>query len=147
MLEKPLCDNQAFSFHMYTWFGDNRNKQIEAFAALARKQNMPLWVGEFGENSYDMIRSTVAMYNQCPQINGWAFWTWKKAPNRFPGLTTIKVPEDWQTVITWIASGFARDKPDAATARTGINAFIEALKFENCEYDQRMESALLLRQN
>ena len=56
-------------------------------------------MGEFGENSYEMIRSTVEMYDRCPEINGWAFWTWKKAPNKCPGLMTIKVSKDWQTVM------------------------------------------------
>ena len=30
MFDKPLCENQAFSFHMYTWFGDDRKKKEEA---------------------------------------------------------------------------------------------------------------------
>ena len=51
MFDKPLSANQAYSFHMYTWFGDDRKKKIAAFQALAQKQNTPLWVGKFGENS------------------------------------------------------------------------------------------------
>jgi len=143
MFDKPLCANQAYSFHMYTWFGDDRKKKMAAFQALAQKQNTPLWVGEFGENSYEMIRSTVEMYDRCPEINGWAFWTWKKAPTMFPGLVTIKVPKDWQTVIAWIGSLFGGQRPDPATVRTGIKDFIEAVKVKNCDYDVRIENSLL----
>ena len=28
MFDKPLCENQAFSLHMYTWFGDDRKKEV-----------------------------------------------------------------------------------------------------------------------
>ena len=73
---------RLISFHMYTWFGDDRKKNLAAYRAFAQKQNTPLWVGEFGENSYEMIRSTVEMYDRCPEINGWVFWTWKKAPTQ-----------------------------------------------------------------
>ena len=143
MFDKPLCENQAFSFHMYTWFGDDRKQKLAAHQAFAQKQKTPLWAGEFGENSYEMTRSTVAMYDHCPEINGWAFWTWKKAPNRYPGLVIIKAPKDWETVMTWISSPFGGQKPDPATVTTGMKEFIDAMKFKNSSYDVRMENVLL----
>ena len=48
VFDKPLCRNQVFSFHIYTWFGDDRKKKLAAYRAFARKHNTPLWVGEFG---------------------------------------------------------------------------------------------------
>jgi hypothetical protein len=140
---KPLCDNQAVSFHMYTWFGDDRRKKLAAYQAFARKHGTPLWVGEFGENSYEMIRSTVEMYDQCPEINGWAFWTWKKAPTRYPGLVVIKVPDDWQGVMAWIGSLFGGQTPEPAKVKSGIKQFIEAMKLSSTDYDEHMEKALL----
>ena len=96
MFTKPLADNMAYSFHMYTWFGDDRAKRLATYTALAREQNRPLWVGEFGENSYEMIAGTTKMYrDHADVISGWAFWTWKKAPTRFPGLCVVEVPADW----------------------------------------------------
>jgi len=143
MFDKPLCENQAFSFHMYTWFGDDRKAKLAAFQALAQRHNTPLWVGEFGENSYEMIRSTVSMYEGCPEINGWAYWTWKKAPTKFPGLVTIKVPADWKPVMASVGSLFGGGMPEDAKVRAGMQDFIEATKLTNCNYDERMEQALL----
>jgi len=143
MFDKPLCANQAFSFHIYNWFGDDRPQKIAACQDCARKLQTPLWVGEFGENSYAMIRSTVELFDRCPEINGWAFWTWKKAPTTFPGLAVIKVPDHWLPVITSIGSLFGGSKPDPATARTGIKEFLAAMAFQNTIYDIRMEQALL----
>ena len=143
MFDKPPCENQLYSFHMYTWFGDDRKQKLAEYRALAQRHNRPLWVGEFGENTYPMIASTVEMYARCPEINGWAFWTWKKAPTRFPGLATIKVPQDWQTVMDWLASVFGGQPPKPATIRAGMNEFTEAMKLKNCDYDKRLEQALL----
>ena len=114
-----------------------------AYQAFAQKQSTPFWVGEFGENSYEMIRTTVEMYDRCPAINGWAFWTWKKAPSKSPGLVVIKVPKDWEAVMASVGSLFGGEMPDPATVRTGIKEFIEAMKFKNTSYDLRMERASL----
>jgi hypothetical protein len=138
MFDKPLCENQAFSFHMYTWFGDDRKKHLAAYQALAQRHNTPLWVGEFGENTYEMIRSTVEMYGRCPEINGWAFWTWKKAPSKFPGLVTIKVPGSWKPVMASVASLFGGNMPDKIHVRAGMREFVEAVKLKHCDYDERM---------
>jgi hypothetical protein len=143
VFEKPLCENQVFSFHMYTWFGDDRKRKLAAYQAFAQNHNTPLWVGEFGENTYEMIRSTVVMYDRCPQINGWAFWTWKKAPTRYPGLVTITVPKDWEAVMAWIESLFGGQSPGPAKVRAGMKQFIETMNFRNTSYDERMEKTLL----
>jgi hypothetical protein len=90
-----------------------------------------------------MIRTTVEMYDQYPEINGWSFWTWKKAPNKFPGLVTITVPGSWEPVMASVASLFGRNMPDQAKVRAGMRDFIEAVKLKNCDYDQRMEKSLL----
>ncbi len=145
MFEKPLCENQAFSFHMYTWFGDNRKNTIAGYRALAQRHNTPLWAGEFGENTYDMIRTTVEMYDRCPEINGWAYYPWKRAPDKYPGLVTIKVPASWESVMASVGSFFGGNMPDQAKVRVGMRDFLEAVKLKNCDYDQRMEKSLLLK--
>lgn len=90
-----------------------------------------------------MIGSTIEMYSQCPEINGWAYWIWKKAPTKFPGLVTIKVPKTWETVMDWLSSVFGGGQPSPATIRAGMKDFLEAMKVRNCDYDERMERALL----
>jgi hypothetical protein len=147
MFDKPLCLNQAFSFHMYNWLGDDRKKKLTVYQAFAQKQNTPLWVGEFGENSYEMIRSTVEMYERCPEINGWVYWTWKKAPTRFPGVVVVKIPRDWEIVMDSVGSLLGGKMPDAATVSRGFEEFVEAVKVKNCDYDERMEKALLQSRN
>ena len=89
-----------------------------------------------------MIQSTVEMFNNCHEINGWAFWTWKKAPTKHPGLSTIRVPDQWQTVMAWLTSLFGKSKPEPVITRSGMARFLQAMKFKNTDYDRRMEKAL-----
>jgi aryl-phospho-beta-D-glucosidase BglC (GH1 family) len=142
MFSRPLTDNQAYSFHIYNWFGDDRAKQLAQYRALSAAQNVPMWCGEFGENKYDMIRTTVQMC-ESPEngFSGWAFWTWKRAPDTYPGLVTVKVPSSWQSVIGWIGSWFGR-KPAQAQALIGLDDFLKAVRLENCQLDQQMLEAL-----
>jgi hypothetical protein len=41
---------------------------------------------------------------------------------------------------TWL---LRTQKPDPATVRAGIREFIEAMKLNHCNYDERIEHALL----
>jgi aryl-phospho-beta-D-glucosidase BglC (GH1 family) len=76
MFPQPLTDNQAYSFHIYNWFGDDRARRLAGYRKLLASQNVPVWCGEFGENNYEMIRTTVQMF-ESPEngFSGWAFWT------------------------------------------------------------------------
>ncbi len=143
MFGKPLDANMAYSFHIYTWFGDNRSQRLTDYQILAGQQNVPLWVGEFGENNYKMIGTTVNMFDEHPEICGWAFWSWKRAPSSHPGLVTVKVPAGWQKVMAWINHPILRQKPTTAEARQAIKEFLEAVKLENGQLDQQMLQELL----
>lgn len=142
MFSRPLTDNQAYSFHIYNWFGDDRAKRLAGYRALSVSQNLPVWCGEFGENNYEMIRTTVHMFD-APENGfcGWSFWTWKKAPTKFPGLVTVKVPPDWQAVMNWIGAWFGR-RPGRAQAVAGINNFLQSVRLEHCQLDEQMVNAL-----
>jgi endoglucanase len=141
MFDRTLCDNQVYSFHMYGWFGDNRAKGLNQYKQLADSQNVPLWVGEFGSNTYEMIASTKAMYDRTPEIAGWAYWTWKKVPTKFPGLATITVPDDWKPIAKWLSFPVAQ-KPTAAQTINGMDAFVAATQLSNTPVDMRMVQVL-----
>ncbi len=143
MFSAPLSGNQAYGFHMYNWFGDDRKKKLEYFKSVTDSQNVPLWVGEFGENTYDMIGSTVKMYEDpANEVNGgWCFWTWKKTSGRFPALDAIETPASWQVVMDWLNSP-SKTKPTRQLALTGMNDFVQAVRLENTHLDQKMYRAL-----
>lgn len=142
MFSGPLTDNQMYSFHIYNWFGDDREKRFAQYRDLSIRQNVPVWCGEFGENQYEMIRTTVQMFESPDNgFSGWAFWTWKKAPTLFPGLVMVKLPSSWRPVIDGTGSWFGR-KPDRRQAVNGLDDFLKAARLENCQLDQEMLAAL-----
>jgi endoglucanase len=142
MFSGPLTGNEAYSFHIYNWFGDDRARNLARYHAVSVAQNVPMWCGEFGENKYDMIRSTVQMF-ESPKygFSGWAFWTWKRAPGSFPGLITIKLPPKWVPVINWAGSWLAW-KPNPTNAAAGFDDFVQAVRLQNCQLDEQMVEAL-----
>jgi endoglucanase len=144
MFEGPLDPNQAFSFHMYTWFRDNREVELAQYQAVAERHSVPMWNGEFGENEYERLESTVALFED-PQYNlaGWAFWPWKKVPNRYPYLRGIQTTEAWDKVIQWVAFPYwPNEKPSAEETRQGMDEFITAVRLENTDEDARMVEIL-----
>ena len=143
MFPAPLSGNQAYGFHMYTWFGDNRKKMLAYLKTVSDQQNVPLWAGEFGENTYDMIGTTVQMYEDpANEVNGgWSFWTWKKVPGWHPALMAIQITQNWTNVMNWIASP-SSNKPDPAVVAAGMNEFIQSIQLKNNHLDQRMYDAL-----
>ncbi len=126
----PLSENEMYGFHMYTWLGDNRQKKLNQLQKISRAQNVPLWAGEFGDNTYDMIGSTVAMYEDPANgiTAGWSFWTWKKVPGKYPALATITVPGEWQAVFNWISNPKKNPQPSLAEAQAGMDEFVQAIQ-------------------
>lgn len=143
MFGKPLSGNQMYGFHMYNWFGDDRPKKLAGFKALSLQQNVPLWAGEFGENSYDMIATTVVMYDDpANEVNGgWSFWAWKKVSSRWPTLIPIQPPGGWQSLLEWLNSP-NKNVPDRAKTLAMLNAYVQAARLENTRIDPRMLGAL-----
>lgn len=142
MFSGPLCDNQIYSFHMYTWFGDNRAKELERYRLVASQQQVPFWVGEFGENTYDMIQTTTAMFDNDGSIVGWAYWPWKRAPTRYPGLEIIDVPKEWRSVMNWIVHPFFNHRPSRDETLRGMDEFLRAASITNTTFDARMAGIL-----
>jgi len=103
MFSAPLDPDQIFSFHLYTWFGNDAAKRVARYAATAERLHAPMWCGEFGENTVDAIREQVELFDRTPQVRGWAFWTWKKVANRYPALHEIVASPSWRATIQWIA--------------------------------------------
>jgi len=142
MFDRALDPNQIYSFHMYSWFGDDRVQRLNRYQAIAMKQQIPFWCGEFGENNYPMIDSTVALFEKSPWIVGWSFWTWKRAQSKSPGLAVYDAPPGWMKTLEWIIFPL-RARPSRAAVEESINQFLQATKLQNCQVDRRMAGILV----
>ena len=144
MFHTPLTPNQAYSFHMYSWFGDDRQRRLAGYRRQSLADEMPMWNGEFGENRCDMIAGTLRMFRDPAYgLVGSCFFTWKRAPDRYPGLRTFAVPPGWQAIMSCAAHPLQRwrrpAQPDAIAAGS---ALLNAVAIAHTEEDRAMVNAL-----
>lgn len=142
LFTSPVSTNQAYSFHMYTWFGDPRRDEVAKYRAISQEHGIPMWNGEFGENSVQMISSTAALYSEPDsKLSGFAFWTWKKVPNGSAHLAGITTPTPhWKKLISWVANGW-NARPTVEEARQGMDEFLDAAKVSNCDVNRDLAAA------
>jgi endoglucanase len=92
----PLWDNNlVVSFHKYWNYNDQGS--IQKFLDIREKQNVPIWLGESGENSNDWFTQAIALMEK--NKIGWAWWPMKKLGGNNP--VQIKKPEGYDNIISY----------------------------------------------
>lgn len=118
VLDAGLWDrNLTLSFHKY-WNGTGRDSIAEQLA-LRERWNVPLWLGETGENSNDWFARTVATVEG--EGIGWANWPVKKLRYNNP-LQVIANPGYERVLAYWEGKG---PRPDRAQAREALMTLAE----------------------
>jgi len=134
-LTPPWDNNMVYSFHKY--WNATTIETIQKFIDLREKFNVPLWMGESGENNNEWYGGGVNLFES---INiGWAGWTIKKIGSG-SGLMNIKKPKDYQKVIDyWAGKG---PKPSLEEANSVFWELAENVKLENCIINREVLKAL-----
>ncbi len=73
-LTPPWDENMAYSFHKY--WNPTTTETIQKFLDLREEFDVPIWMGESGENNNEWYRSAVHLFES--NNIGWAWWTIKK---------------------------------------------------------------------
>jgi endoglucanase len=129
----PLDKNMVYTFHRY-WCDTTANV-IKPEIGLRKNQNVPLWLGESGENTHQWINAFRSMLDQ--NEIGWCFWPYKRLDTD-RSLVSIKQPKDWDLLIKYAKSqratfkGIRENRPDAAKVKAALAEYLENLKFKNC---------------
>ncbi len=131
--------NLAFSFHRY-W---NRNDlgTIQEKLNFRNQYNIPLWMGESGENSNHWFADAVTLLET--NDIGWCWWPEKKINSVVGPLTVIKTPEYEQLLRYWRNGGA---KPDSAFAMNALLRIADNLKIANCIIHPDVPDALFRQQ-
>lgn len=115
----------VYSFHKY-WNGTEVST-IQYLLDLRSTYNVPLWLGESGENSNQWFAETIAMIEN--NRIGWSWWTHKKFET-ITGPVSATKPADYNTLLNyWNGQG---SKPSVSFAVTALNEMAESLKMEHC---------------
>jgi endoglucanase len=119
----PWDDNMVLSFHKYGNF--NTPDAIKGYLGLRDQYNVPLWLGESGENSNTWFTEAIGLVER--HDIGWAWWQNKKMGINNP--LEIVAPKDYQLLLDhW--SGKAAS-PGAEKGWEILSGWLENLKFKN----------------
>jgi aryl-phospho-beta-D-glucosidase BglC (GH1 family) len=131
----PWDKNMVLSFHKYWNF--NTQDAIKHILTTRDTYNVPVWLGETGENSNVWFTEAVRLL-EANNI-GWAWWPLKKLGNNNP--MQIKSNKEYDKVLEyWAGKG---PKPTAAEAGKGLMELAAATKLENTVIKRDVLDALL----
>jgi endoglucanase len=148
-LEPPPDANVMYEFHEYSLgqraWGTPNQEALEPFIKLRASSGMPLWLGEFGENSLDWQKQMVQLMKS--NEIGWAVWPWKRIAldNGHPVIESIVVPDSWNKLSKYAVGAIFTGKPTAPQAREGMEQILRAIRTQNCEEDLSLEGILAER--
>ena len=96
----PPFDNKVvYTFHKY--WTDTTQQVIQEYVDFRDRHNVPIYVGETGENSDAWI---TAFRKLCEQNNiGWHFWPYKKMDSE-SGIVSFAKPENFDAIIAYADS-------------------------------------------
>jgi aryl-phospho-beta-D-glucosidase BglC (GH1 family) len=121
----PLWDeNMALSFHKY--WNYNTRASIQKMLDYRTQYNVPIWMGESGENSNVWFRDAISLVEK--NNIGWAFWPMKKIEN-IAGITSVTKTPEYDVLLKYWKDG--GEKPDTDFAKSALMKIAENYKIEN----------------
>ena len=139
-LTPPWDNNIVYSFHKY--WNTTDQSSIQYLVNIMNNYNVPLWLGETGENSN-------AWFVECVELMeknniGWAWWPHKKIAS-IAGPLSAKLTPDYQALLNyWNGSGSA---PSVSFATNALINQAKALSISNCEFHKDVIDALIRQPN
>jgi aryl-phospho-beta-D-glucosidase BglC (GH1 family) len=134
-LTPPWDNNMVYSFHKY--WNSNTVESIQKYLDIREKYNVPLWMGESGENTNEWFRDAVNLFET--NNIGWSWWTIKKIGSE-RSLMTISKPAGYQKIVDYWAGKGPKLTVEEATAT--LMEFAGNVKFENCKINTEVIEAL-----
>jgi len=135
-LTPPWDDNLVYSPHKY--WSTNDEATMQWVIDLRNAHNVPLYLGESGENSNVWFRDAIHLLEGLDI--GWAWWPMKKVESISGPLSIIKTPEYQSLLDYWNGNG---PQPTAEFARATLMDLTEKLKTENCIYQKDVIDAMI----
>jgi endoglucanase len=126
MLEK-WDTNLVFSNHYYGPQNEaNPNPNLSLIKGQGAALGIPLWAGEFGENTINWVRDARIDFDA--ENVGWAFWAWKRQTTD-RSIYSFDTTTGWNTITTYIKNGGT--KPSVANVEIWLNEICAKTKIEN----------------
>jgi endoglucanase len=142
----PFDAKLVYTFHKY-WMEVNQGA-IQEFLDFRHKYNVPVWMGESGENTDEWITSFRTLLDA--NNIGWCFWPYKRM-DATSCVVSINPPAEWDAII-----GFAegprttfeevrKNRPAKEKVQKALSDYLERIKFANCRVNRGYLNALGLK--
>lgn len=142
----PYDSKLVYTFHKY-WV-DVDQKIVQEYVDFSNKYNVPLWMGESGENTDEWIKSFRELLDK-NQIS-WCFWTYKRL-NATATIASINKPDDWEEIVKFAENprttyeDVRKARPPKAKIDQALKSYLENIKFKNCRINSGYLQALGLQ--
>jgi len=144
---KPFDSKAVYTFHKY--WTDVKQDVIQEYVDYRDKYNVPIYVGETGENKDEWVRDFRIL---CEKNNiGWHYWPYKKMDNA-AGFMSFNIPAGYEDIIEYTEKPRASFEDirkvgpiDREKMKKALYGFLESCKFENCTPQKGYIEALGLK--
>lgn len=137
MLEK-WDSKLVFEAHYYGSQNEaDPNPDITTRKTLASSIGVPLFYGEFGENSAAWVKAARIDYET--QNVGWAFWAWKRQSTD-RSIYSFNSNSGWDQITNYIKYGGT--KPSVANVESWLSVIYNNVKLASCNYVSSLQSTL-----
>lgn len=142
---KPFDANVAYTFHKY-WTAPDESV-IRPYIDFREHYDVPIWLGESGENTDDWISQFVKTLES--NNIGWAFWPYKKM-EKSSAVVSIIPPADWGKIVEFakLPRGTAhveerlKKRPEQETINRAFDELLENIRLEKCRVNAGYLKAL-----
>jgi endoglucanase len=133
----PAWDtNMVYSFHKYWSFNDTGS--IQWVLNLREQQNVPLWMGEGGENSNVWFTDAIKLLED--NGIGWSWWPMKRIET-IVGPYSISFTEGYKKVLSYWKNEGA--KPTVDEAYAAMMELANNTNSSNCSYQKDVPDAMI----
>jgi len=136
----PWDNNMVVSFHKYWSYNDQNS--IQGMINLRNQYNIPLWLGESGENSNQWFTDAIHLLES--NSIGWAWWPLKKV-NSVVNPLTITKNQGYNDLLNYWKNGGAQ--PSVDFAKSALMQLAENAKIQNCTYRKDIIDAMFRQVN
>jgi len=143
----PFDSNLMYTFHKY-WTAPTEDV-IQSYLDFRNRYNVPIWLGESGENTDAWIHNFVQVLEK-DEI-GWAFWPYKKM-NSPSSFVTWQKPAYWDEIVAYgKMTGNTSDtekriaaRPSLEHTRATFQSLLENIRLAHCQTNAGYLQALNL---
>ena len=143
----PFDSNVIYQWHKYKVEVPDQ-KVAQRYVDFRAKYNVPIWLGESGENTDEWIaafRTTLEKNNI-----GWAFWQYKKLHSTST-IETVTPPADWPAIIAFtklpdgvgLTQDRLKERPPQAVIDRAFADLLTNIQFAHCTLNLGYVRALL----